>query len=197
MATNQSSKRIGVLGGTFNPVHTGHLLMARDVLEQARLDVVELVPCHTPSHKTGEALVQAQHRLRMLRLAVRGVNGLRVNDLDIKRGGVTYSVDTVAAMRSRQPGAEIFFIIGSDSLRDLKRWKEFERLNQMCSFIVVARPGHPVRRLPGVRLEAVVTVRQCEISSTEIRKRIARGQGIHYLVPDAVRKYIERETLYR
>jgi nicotinate-nucleotide adenylyltransferase len=197
VSMTKKSSRIGILGGTFNPVHVGHLLMARDALEQAHLDAVELIPCQIPSHKGGTGLVSGRHRLRMLQRAVRGMDGLRVNDIDLQRDGLTYSVDTLSLLRRERPFDEFFFIIGSDSLPDLTRWRCFERLKEMCAFIVVARPGTPVRPSRRVPVEAVVKGHMVDISSTDIRKRIARGQGIHYLVPDAVRRYIERELLYR
>jgi nicotinate-nucleotide adenylyltransferase len=189
--------RIGILGGTFNPVHIGHLLMARDALEQAGLDAVELVPCHLPPHKGGHDLESARHRLRMLRLAVRGVTGLRVNDIELRRGGRSYSVDTVSALRAARPGVTFYFIIGSDSLPELSKWRDYERLTGLCEFVVVTRPGYEARCPSGVRVAATVTGHVCDVSSTDIRKRIARGRGIHYLAPDAVRRYIERERLYR
>jgi nicotinate-nucleotide adenylyltransferase len=191
-----NAPKIGILGGTFNPVHIGHLLMARDAWEQAGLDAVELVPCHLPPHKGDDDLVSARHRLRMLRLAVRGVAGLRVNDIEVRRGGRSYSVDTVAALQEARPGVTFYFIIGSDSLPELPKWRDYGRLTELCEFIVVTRPGHGARKPRGVRVAATVTGHVCDVSSTDIRKRIARGRGIHYLAPDAVRRYIEREHLY-
>jgi nicotinate-nucleotide adenylyltransferase len=189
--------RIGILGGTFNPVHLGHLLMAMDAREQARLDLVEFIPCHTPPHKRCDRLVPAHHRVRMLQHAIRGMDGFRVNDIEVKRAGRSYSVDTLTELHRQRPGAEWFFIIGSDSLHELPQWRDFNRLKQLCQFIVVARPGDVVRHSRGIPIAATIAGHACAISSRDIRKRIARGLSIDYLVPDRVRRHIKQHHLYR
>ncbi len=188
--------RIGICGGTFNPVHIGHLLIAQDALEQARLDRVLFIPCATPPHKTAHRLAPARHRLEMLRLAIRGDHRFAVDDLEMRRGGPSYSVETLAELKRRQPQAEFSFIIGGDSLPDLPHWREIDRLVRLCRFIAVGRPGFkPPRTNPYRAL--LVRGHACEVSSTDIRARRGRQQSIRYLVPDAVFRYIQAHKLYR
>lgn len=188
---------IGVIGGTFNPVHNGHLLIAQDALQQLGLNRVQFIPAATPPHKTPDRLVSGKHRLAMLQLAIRGNRQFAVDELELRRGGRSYSVDTLAALRRRQPDAEFYFIIGADSLPELHRWRSIHRLAQLCRFVVVARPGHPVQSpRVAVRWE-LVAGHPWDISSTEIRGRIASGRSIRYLVPDMVRHYIRQQKLYR
>lgn len=197
--TRLRRQRIGVLGGTFNPVHLGHLLIAQDALEAARLDRVLFIPTATPPHKQSDQLASARERLQMLRLAVRDNPRFGVDDLEIRRGGPSYSVDTLTELRRRQPGTTFVFIIGSDSLAELEQWKEIGRLARLCSFITVIRPGVRLRPPParlGVRNQ-VVTGHLCDIASTDLRQRIADGKSLRYLVPAPVVRYIQRQKLYQ
>jgi nicotinate-nucleotide adenylyltransferase len=199
-------QKIGILGGTFNPVHIGHLLMAQTVRETCSLDKVLLMPCHTPPHKVCEALAPVADRLAMVRLAVADDPGLEVCTLETERGGVSYAVDTMTAFRARVPGCEPHFIIGMDSLRELHLWHRVEELLRLCAFITVERPGidRPVSpdelRLPSPwperLLAGVIRGRLCEVSSREIRKRVAENRPIRYLVTPAVEQYILRQGLY-
>jgi nicotinate-nucleotide adenylyltransferase len=189
--------KIGVLGGTFNPVHLGHLLIAQDAAEQAGLDRVKFIPAATPPHKIPDRLAAGRHRLAMLRLAIRGLRQCEVDNLELRRGGRSYSVDTLTTLKRRQPNAEFFFIIGADSLPELHRWRAIRRLARLCRFVVVARPGYRLRP-PRVPVDwMVVTGHPCAISSTEIRQRVASGRAIRYLVPEPVRRYICQHNLYR
>ncbi len=188
--------RLGILGGTFNPIHVGHLLIAQDALEQAGLDRVLFIPCATPPHKVAAKLAPARHRLAMVRRAIRGDRRFAVDDLEIRRGGRSYSVDTLAELRGRHPRAEFHFIIGGDSLPELNHWRDIDRLATLCRFVVVGRPGFqpPARNPYRVR---IVRGHACDVSSTDIRARCARRQSIRYLVPDAVFRYIRAHNLYR
>ncbi len=198
--------KIGILGGTFNPVHIGHLLMAQAVREACGLDRVLLMPCHTPPHKACGVLAAAEDRLAMVRLAVADDPGLGVCTLELERGGISYAVDTMTAFRARNPCCEPHFIVGMDSLRELHLWYRVQDLLQLCTFIVVERPGvdQPLApaelRLPAPwpeRLLAnVIRGRRCEVSSREIRKRVAENRPIRYLVLPAVEQYILRQGLY-
>ena len=190
---------MGILGGTFNPIHLGHLFIAQDALEQCQLDRVLFIPTAQPPHKSLADNVSATQRLRLLRLAIAGDKRFAVDDLEILRGGKSYSVETVTELRRRQPTADFYFIIGGDSLAELHLWREVEQLVKLCRFLVFARPGYvakPVGRLPGLRYKLFST-HPTEISSREIRARVARGRSIRYLVPDSVRQYIERQQLYQ
>ena len=196
--SDRRRQRIGILGGTFNPIHTGHLLIAQDALEAARLDHVLFIPSATPPHKALEGNVSRTHRLRMVKIAIRGNERFAVDDLEIRRGGKSFSVDTLAELRRRYPRATFHFIIGADSLSELHLWKDARRLVKLCRFIAITRPGHSARpaRLPGLRYQLLDT-HPCGVASRDIRARAARGQSIRYLVPDAVLRYIERQELYQ
>lgn len=193
-----SRQRIGILGGTFNPIHLGHLLIAQDAVDAARLDRVLFIPSATPPHKALHGNVSATHRLRMVNLAIAGDKRFAVDDLEIRRGGKSYSVDTLAALRKRHPRASFHFIIGADSLDELHLWKDARRLVRLCRFIAVTRPGYKGKpaRLPGLRYRLLHT-HPCDIASRDIRARAARGKSIRYLVPEAVVRYIQRHKLYQ
>ena len=189
---------VGILGGTFNPIHLGHLFIAQDALEQCRLERVLFVPTAMPPHKPLAGKISAAHRLRMLKFAIAGNERFAVDDLEIRRGGKSYSVETLMELRRRQPSADFYFIIGTDSLAELHLWRNVEQLVKLCRFLVFARPGYtakPAASLTGLRYKLFST-HPTEISSQEIRARAARGRSIRYLVPDAVRQYIERQQLY-
>ncbi len=203
---NNNLRRIGILGGTFNPVHIGHLLIAQTVREVCGLERVLLMPCHTQPHKVCESLASAADRLEMVRLAIAGDPGLDACALEIERGGVSYAVETMAAFREQRPDCEPHFIIGMDSLRELHLWRRAEELLRLCAFITVERPGVDCPISPdGLRLPApwaqrlldgVIRGRLCDVSSREIRRRVAENLPIRYLVPSAVEQYILRRGLY-
>src|SRR6058998_1545633 len=162
--------RIGILGGTFNPIHVGHLLIAQDAMEAARLDRVLFIPSATPPHKPLAGNVSAAHRLRMAKLAIAGDKRFAVDDLEIRRGGKSYSVDTLRELKRRYRRAEFYFIIGADSLSELHLWKDARRLVKLCRFIAVNRPGYHGRpsRLPGLRYQRL-DPHPYDIASREIR----------------------------
>ncbi len=200
-------RRIGILGGTFNPPHWGHLLLAQSALEARGLDMVYFMPCNVPPHKAQGRLAAACDRLEMTRLAIADNPFFAVADDEIRRGGVSYAVDTLRAWRERDPAAPPpLFIIGMDSLRELHLWREIGKLLTLCDFMPLERPGFeppPLAadlRLPppwGERLLAAVAPgRRCDISSREIRERVARARSIRYLVPEAVARYIAAHELY-
>ena len=193
------NQKVGILGGTFNPIHLGHLLIAQDAMEQARLDRVVFIPAASPAHKSATGLTPARHRLRMVKLAIRGNDRFTVDDIEIRRGGKSYAVDTVTELKRRWPHAKLFFIIGADSLQELHLWCDIGRLAAQCTFLVLPRPGCE-RERPRLHRSIrwrLVCGHSCDIASRDIRARIARGQSIRYLVPNEVWNYIEREKLYR
>jgi nicotinate-nucleotide adenylyltransferase len=199
-------RRMGILGGTFNPIHLGHLLVAQDALEQMGLDRVKFIPSAMPPHKTPEALASARDRMHMIRLAIGGDEHFEADDIEIKRGGKSYSVDTLMELKRRDPRADFYFIIGADSLRELHLWWEVQRLVQLCTFVTVPRPGFKPIPVVDPRLDAATRrcLRQnvlhghaCDIASRDIRARVAKGQSIRYLVPDAVYECIRRRRLYQ
>jgi len=199
-------RRIGILGGTFNPIHLGHLLVAQDAMEQMALDRVKFIRSATPPHKTAEVLASERDRLQMIRLAIRGNDRFEVDDIEVRRGGKSYSVDTLVELRRRDPKADFYFIIGADSLRELHLWREAQRVVSLCTFVTVPRPGFEARPVVDRRLDAasrkrlrqhVLRGHSCDIASREIRSRVASGRSIRYLVPDAVTEYIRRRRLYQ
>jgi len=200
------TRKIGILGGTFNPIHIGHLIIAQDAMEQFGLDCVKFIPSATPPHKKYEGNATAAQRLAMVRLAIRGNARFEADDIEIRRGGTSYSVDTLTSLRRRDPQAQFYFIIGADSLQELHRWREVGRLVRLCTFVIVVRPGFEPRRVVDPKLDAATRRRlrqhvlrghACDIASRDIRARVARGESIRYLVPDAVLQYINRHKLYR
>jgi len=204
-AKSYKQRGIGILGGTFNPIHLGHLLVAQDALEQLRLDRVIFIPSATPPHKVVDKLAAARDRLQMIKLAIRGNDRFAVDDIEIERGGKSYSVDTLTTLRRRHPKADLYFIIGADSLRELHLWREVQRLVRLCTFVTVPRPGFESKPVVDPRLDAATRRRlrqqvlrghACDIASRDIRARVASGRSIRYLVPDAVHAYIRRRRLY-
>jgi nicotinate-nucleotide adenylyltransferase len=199
--------RLGILGGTFDPVHYGHLLLAETAREQCRLDQVWFLPASIPPHKQGHELSAVEQRIEMLELAVAGDPAMIVSRLEADRGGVTYTVDTLAALAAEDARRELLFLMGADSLADLPNWREPERICQLAILAVVRRAGQEVdytrlaELVPPERIELFrqhqVEMPLVELSSHEIRERVARGQSIRYRTPRAVEKYIESLELYR
>jgi nicotinate-nucleotide adenylyltransferase len=201
--------RIGYLGGSFDPVHLGHLALAAACREGARLDLVVLVVTGTPPHKPDRRLAPAEHRLAMARLAVEGRNDLLVDARETRRDGPSYTIDTVRSLQSEHPGDELHWIIGGDTVPELTTWRAIGDLADRVGFVIAARPGHEpgagldtlVEHLGEERVERlrdnVVPMRPVKISSTAIRERVRKGISIDGLVPEAVRRYIESHGLYR
>lgn len=188
--------RIGLLGGTFNPIHIGHLILAEEAYYKLKLDKVVFVPSFVPPHKTIEGDIKPQDRLKMVGLAIKGNPAFEVSTYEIESKKRSYSVDTLKEFR-RLYGeeAQLYFITGSDSLKDLFSWKDINDIFKMSKFIVAPRPGYPLKDLPK-EAEAVV-ITPIEVSSEDIRRRIKEGRSIRYLVPEDVRRYIDERGLYR
>ena len=189
--------KLGIFGGTFNPIHWGHLLIAEAAAEALELDRIIFIPCATPPHKQPRVLADARHRLRMVKLAIQGNPRFGCSDIEIRRGGPSYSVETLRQLRHAMPHARFYFLIGADSLRELPKWREAPALARLCEFICVARPGKrkPRTRLRGLRVQELPG-HPADISSSDIRVRLARGASVRYLVPEVVRRYIEKKRLY-
>lgn len=158
------------------------------------LDRVILVPAHQQPFKDSDGHASPEHRVAMCRLAVEGDDRLEVSDVDIVRGGVTYTVDTLADIGAAHPGAELYFIAGADAVSRLSEWREPERLMSLARFVGVGRPGHPVPTLSPPHV--VVETPEVGVSSTEVRRRRRAGEPVRYLVPDAVAVYIDQHALY-
>ncbi|MEW5926339.1 MAG: nicotinate-nucleotide adenylyltransferase [Gemmatimonadota bacterium] len=188
--------RIGVFGGTFDPPHHGHLAVAADVHDALGLDRVLLVPSAVPPHKRHTVQAPAEVRLEMLHAAVRGDPRFEVDDLELRRPGPSYTVDTLRALRERFPGAELFFLVGADNVRELSSWREPEEIVRLARIVAVPRGCESIDAEAPFPFLAVPVIRT-EVSATEVRRRVAAGLSIRYLVPDAVREIVAREGLYR
>jgi nicotinate-nucleotide adenylyltransferase len=175
--------------------------MALEALEGARLDRIILIPVHLPPHKSGAGILPGAVRQRLLRVALAGLRGLEVDDRELLRGGVSYSIDTVSALHEEEPGDELFFLIGADSLEELPRWRSIDALALLVTFLVAGRPdaveaGPELGRVAGLRLQPVPGT-PIGISSTQVRARARAGRPLRGFVPDAVAAIIEAESLYR
>lgn len=199
--------RIGIFGGTFDPVHLGHLILAEQAREQAALDEVWFVPAARPPHKAGRPITPFAHRAEMLRLALAGQPAFRVDESENERPGLSYTVETLAELDRRHPGREWFLLVGSDSLADLPGWHNPVGIVRRAGLVVRSRPGSPVPpvghirallRLPeGVPLRLqVVEAPLIEISSRDLRRRASAGLSLRYFVPTAVACYIRDRGLY-
>ncbi len=201
------NNRIGILGGTFNPVHLGHLALARGAVKAFGLEKVLFIPSAKPPHKKPGALAPVKHRMAMLKLAIKGKPGFEISDIETRRAGPSYTIDTITRLKKKNPSADYYFIIGSDSLRELHTWKRIRDLLKLCTFITFTRPGKGgPGRIKNTRLGPARTCelmrhfmpgRMPDISSSAIRRRIAEGKNIRYLVPQAVAEYIAAKALYK
>lgn len=199
--------KIGIFGGTFNPIHTGHLLAAQSVREKCLIDRMLFIPAATSPFKAGNPCASAEDRMEMVRLAIEGDDGAEACPIEIERGGMSYAIDTARAVRAAYPGATIHYIVGADCVAGLYHWRcAIDLLNETV-FTIMTRPGTDLPacdadwRLPAPwpeRLRAQsVAARTCDISSSEIRRRVADGRSIRNLVPRAVEEYILGRGLYR
>jgi nicotinate-nucleotide adenylyltransferase len=196
--------RIGILGGTFNPPHLGHLICAQEAYLQLGLDRVTLIPARVPPHKPVEDEPGAQHRLELCRLAIQGDEGrFAVSDLEIGRDGPSYTVDTLEELHSSAPDHELFLIVGGDIAAGLPSWHRPERVLSLATLAVAKRRGtsraavdDALAALPGGERTRFFRMPRIAISSTMLRERARTGQPIRYYVPDAVVDYIERHRLY-
>ncbi len=198
--------RIGVFGGSFDPIHYGHLILAENCREQAQLDQVLFMPCALSPHKLAGAHASDRQRLEMLDLAIGGHRDFVRSDMEIKRGGISYTVETLQTLTTENPENEWFFTMGADSLESFSSWREPEEILKMAKPIVVGRPGaelnldvlEPFSSKQYVESlgELAVVSPLIDISSSEIRRRVGVGESIRFLVPRSVEKYIETQKLY-
>ncbi len=191
--------KIGFLGGSFDPVHFGHLLAAQDAYEQCQLERLVFVPAAQAPLKSQEVQSSPGDRLAMLRAAVEWDKRFEISDVELNRGGVSYTIDSVRFFRSQLPNDELFWIIGGDQLSRMNLWKDVAELARLVEFIVLERPGYPARQapdVPGLRLHRC-DGHLIEISSSELRQRVQHGLSLHYFCPRKVILQIEASKLYR
>jgi nicotinate-nucleotide adenylyltransferase len=214
-------ERVGIFGGTFNPIHSGHLRAAAEVQKRFRLDRVMFIPSSLPPHKTREEIAPPRDRMRMVELALRGRRRLVPSPIEVRAGGTSYSIRTLGKIKKLNPGAWIFFILGVDAFLEIETWREWKRLLRQCLFIVMTRPGYrlgaaksvlgttfrpnilEVHRAARVRENwfsefrvFCLPIRALGVSSTEIRRRVQRGESLRGCVPRSVETYIKDHHLY-
>ena len=201
----QSCKKIGIMGGSFNPIHMGHLLMAQYAKEYADLDAVIFIPAGCPYMKNREELIEGQVRLQMVKLAIEGSKAFFASDIEIKRSGNTYTYETLQELLQIFPHAEFYFIVGADSLFSLDHWVYPEKILMNCTLIAAARNGSGVDALENKRRELIerfggeillMDFPAVDISSTLIRERIKDGKSVRYMMPDSLADYIKTNRLY-
>ncbi|HEV7651374.1 MAG TPA: nicotinate-nucleotide adenylyltransferase [Actinophytocola sp.] len=192
-----SGRRIGIMGGTFDPVHHGHLVAASEVQARFDLDEVIFVPTGQPWQKNDRAVSAAEDRYLMTVIATASNPRFSVSRVDIDRSGMTYTIDTLRDLRTAHPDADLFFITGADALEQILSWRQAEELFALAHFVGVTRPGYPLggEHLPSGSV-SLVDVPAMAISSTDCRARVAAGQPVWYLVPDGVVQYISKRDLY-
>jgi len=203
--TMKDVKNIGLMGGTFDPIHMGHLVTAEEARQQFALDRVVFVPAGYPPHKEKGAVTDPEHRYLMTTLAVMSNPFFTVSRVEIERKEASYTINTVRYFAERLPGRRLFFITGADAILEILTWKDYRELLELCTFIAVTRPGYPLDqvcdtvapKIPGL-LEKVhfLEIPALAISSTYIRERVSRGLTIKYLTPEPVEQYIHKHGLY-
>lgn len=188
-------KRICLFGGTFNPIHNGHLTAAQVVANKLDVDEVIFIPCAQPPHKTISDLVSNKHRLSMVRRAISDNPIFSVSDFELKQGGKSYSIHTARYFKSKYPKAKLYFVIGADALKTLHQWKEFNELRKIVSFVAVNRGGY---KIPKVKERVkIITMPELDISSSFLRAHLPSDPVAQYLLPKKVFDYIQKYRLYR
>ncbi len=202
----QGKQKVGILGGTFDPPHMGHLMLAERAREEAGLDKVIFLPAGCPYKKKDHPVQDGTDRLKMLELAIAGHDGFAVSDLELAREGDTYTFETMETLKEMHPETEYYFIMGADCLYSIQDWREPERIFRACHVIAAARNSSSKEELErkqeelenryGARIQLLFSP-EIAISSSEIRERVSEGRSIRYMVPESVLRYVEEQGLYR
>jgi nicotinate-nucleotide adenylyltransferase len=187
--------RIGLLGGTFNPVHIGHLILAEEAREKLKLDKIIFIPTALPPHKDNINIALPCDRLAMLKLAIKSNKFFAVSDIEIKRKGRSFTIDTLNELKVKFANDELYFIIGSDLLKYLNEWKDLSDILKMVNFVVATRPGYPLEKIP--HYIQTLSIRAVDVSGFEVRTCIQENKSFGYLVPDKVFDYIKKRKLYQ
>ena len=185
---------VGLFGGSFDPIHHGHLIVAVALLEQLNLEQLRFVPARDQPFKQGTHVASPEHRARMVALAIDGEPRFRLETIELDRPGPSYTVDTLRALAAREPEQSFTLLVGSDAARDLEQWREASEVAKLVRVVAFGRSGAPV--IPSRLISATVTVPEVDISATDLRIRLKAGRSIRYRVPDPVARYISANRLY-
>ncbi len=219
-ARNKDNLKIGIFGGTFNPVHYGHLRTAEEVYEEFQLDQLIFIPASRPPHKNDSKIVPFLHRWKMLELAIGGNSHFSLSDIENRRPGKSYTIDTLLQFRKLYPDStNLHFLIGVDAFQDITTWNNYKKLFELTNFVILARPGYNINKTydllrleisdqyryhegkgcfchPSLKRVYFCQVTLLDISSTRIRELVARGRSIKYLVPEGIIEYIKKTHIY-
>lgn len=188
--------KIGILGGSFNPIHIGHLVLAEEARQKLKLDKIFFIPVNIPVHKDAKDLLPPDERLKMIRLAIRDNPNFQALDIEIKRKGKSYTIDTLKGLKDKYPQVDkFFFIVGSDALSYLNNWKDIGEVMKLAKFVVASRPNYPLKNLPKNILP--LAVESVDISGFRLRQRIKNSESVRYLLPKEVNSYILKNKLYK
>ncbi len=192
-------KRLGILGGTFDPIHCGHLILAEQLKGELKLQKVIFILSANPPHKENYPISSAKDRLKMVRLAIRDNSDFLVSDIELKRKGKSYTIDTLAQLSNLYTDSRLFFLLGSDTIDELSTWKEPDKIFQKVKVVIALRPGFDriSRENKFVKKSQVIRINGLNISSTQVREKVRQGRSIRYLVPPDVEKFIQSKKLYR
>lgn len=202
--------KIGIMGGTFNPIHNGHLIMSEQIREQIGLDKIIFVPCYLPPHKSGENVISGSHRINMAKIATQDNDFFDVSDIEIREGKVSYSIDLVKKIKSIYPQDDIYFLIGEDSLLDLHTWRDIKQLLDLCTFVTAKRTQNIDlakefqdnntlfdKKNMEKLCQNIVQTNVITLSSSEIREKTMNNCSLKYIIPEKVNTYIKENNLYR
>lgn len=191
--------KVGIFGGTFDPIHLGHLILAEQALQSASLDQVWFIPAGEPPHKKEKRITPAHHRVKMVELAIADQPTFRLSLIELERSGPSYTIDTVQALVEKYTNDQFFLLIGADMVKDLPNWYKIKEILQFVQVIALGRPGVDLGELSPTILNRVTWIEEAietNISSTYIREQIQKGRSVKYIVPDAVGQYMKEHRLY-
>jgi nicotinate-nucleotide adenylyltransferase len=194
--------KIGIFGGTFNPPHIGHLILAENAVKLLKLDKLIFVPAFNPPHKMRNKIISAYHRLKMLQLCIKNKKYFETSDIEIMRRGTSYTIETLKIMKDKYPEAKFFLLVGYDNYIEFHLWKDYEKIFQLCTVVIFKRTIQDIKHeidyiLPAIHNVKYLNTPLLDISSTEIRKRIKKNKSIDYYVTREVKKYIKNNKLYQ
>ncbi len=203
MIESKEPIRLGLFGGTYNPIHQGHVQAAQIVRDRFKLDQVWFIPSHIPPHKSNDEVASPEHRMNMVRLAVTGSPGLIPSSIEIEEEGTSYSILTLEKIKKHFPAADLFFILGVDAFLEIDTWRAYEQVLEQCLFIVISRPGYDLEKAKEVLEGAysnkiyLMPIQALDISSSQIREKLRASGSISGLVPLLVEEYIKEHNLYQ